>query len=531
MKFNLLTASIMASLVLIPALSAEAKEATLVFCSEGGPESFNPQLGTAGTTFDASATPIYNRLVEFSPGSTETKPGLAESWTISPDGLVYTFKLRQNVKWQTTKDFTPTRNFNADDVVFSFERMWKEDNAYHKVSGGTYTYFAETSMPDVLKSIEKVDDNTVRITLNAPNSPFTNILALYSFSILSKEYADQMLKAGTPEKLDTNPVGTGPFVLVDYVKDSTIRYKANKDYWKGAPKFDNLVFSITTDAATRASKIEKGECHVMAYPNAADLPKLKADKNLKVLQQEGFNVAYLGFNVEKKPFNDKKVRQALNMAIDKTNLIKAVYLGAATPAVNPIPPTLWSYNKQVKDYSYDPAKAKKLLEEAGYKDGFETTLWYMPVVRPYNPNGQKMAEAMQADLAKVGVKVKLVTYEWKEYLKRQREGEHDMLQLGWTGDYPDPDNFLNTLLSCDAAKTSTSRWCDKNFDDLVVKARQVSDVKERTKLYEEAQKVFKEEAPWFTVAHSIVNEITRANVEGYKMSPLGSHDFQEVSLK
>ncbi|MBI1208420.1 MAG: ABC transporter substrate-binding protein [Azospirillum sp.] len=506
---------------------------TLVYCSEGSPENFNPQLNTTGTSFDV-AKPINNRLTEFERGATKVIPGLAESWTISDDGTVYTFKLRKGVKFHSNKSFKPTRDFNADDVLFSFDRMWKDDHPYHKVSGGSYDYFGDMDMPKLLKSIEKVDDYTVRFVLNAPEAPFIANLAMDFASIQSAEYGAVLLKAGTPEKIDQEPIGTGPFEFVRYQKDAQIRYKAFPEYWGGKQALDNLVFSITPDPAVRYAKLKAGECHVMSFPNLADLPAMKADPTIKVLQQEGLNIGYLGLNVQKKPFDDKRVRQALNMAIDKKAIIEAVYQGAGVPAVNLIPPTLWSYNKTIKGYPFDPAKAKALLAEAGYPDGFETDLWAMPVQRPYNPNARRIAEMMQSDLAAVGIKAKIVSYEWGEYRKRLQAGDPQMALFGWTGDNGDPDNFFYVLLGCEAARVgggNISKWCYKPFDDLLVKAKRTSDVAERTKLYEAAQVIAHEEAPQFPIAHSVVFMPVRAEVVDYRMDPFGAHIFAGVDLK
>ena len=197
------------------AASVQAK--TLVYCSEGSPEGFNPQLFTSGTTYDASSVPIYNRLVEFKTGTTEVIPGLAEKWDVSEDGKTYTFHLRKGVKWQDNKDFKPTRELNADDVVFSFDRQKNDKNPYHKVSGGSYEYFEGMGLQDLISEVKKVDDNTVQFVLTRPEAPFLADLAMDFASILSKEYADNMLKAGTPEKVDLNPIGTGPFQLLQYI--------------------------------------------------------------------------------------------------------------------------------------------------------------------------------------------------------------------------------------------------------------------------------------------------------------------------
>jgi dipeptide transport system substrate-binding protein len=529
MKRQLLWGAVASAVVLGLAMSAEAK--TLVYCSEASPEGFNPQLFTAGTTLDADR-PLYNRLVEFKIGTTTLEPGLAEKWDISDDGKTYTFHLRKGVKFHG-KNFTPTRDLNADDVVFSFERQLDPKHPYAKVSGGSYEYFQGMGMPDILKSIEKVDDLTVKFTLKTPEAPFMADLAMDFASILSAEYADAMMKAGTPEKLDLDPVGTGPYSLVQYEKDAVIRYKANADYWGGKAAIDDLVFAITKDASVRWAKLKANECQVMPFPNPADVAAMKKDPDINVLQQEGLNVGYLAFNTEKKPFDDKRVRQAINMAINREAILKAVYQGAGKIAKNPIPPTIWSYNNAVKDYAYDPAKAKKLLAEAGLKNGFKTKLWAMPVQRPYNPNAKLMAELMQADLKKVGIDAEIVSYEWGEYLKRGKAGEHEMLLQGWTGDNGDPDNFLYQLLSCSAAKdgSNRARWCYKPFDDLITQAKQTSDVAKRTALYEKAQLVFKEEAPWVTIAHSVVYEPIRKNVTGYKVDPFGLHVFYGVDLK
>jgi len=514
------------------ALVAGAQAKTLVYCSEGSPEGFNPSLYTAGTTFDASSRQIFNRLVEFERGTTKIVPALAESWSVSDDGLEYTFHLRKGVKFQSSKDFTPTREFNADDVLYSFGRQWDENNPYHNLSGGQYEYFIAMGMPDLIKAIEKVDDYTVKFVLNQPEAPFIANMAMDFASIMSAEHAAAMTKAGTPEKIDLEPVGTGPFQLVAYQKDAQIRYKANPDYWAGKASIDNLIFSITPDASVRYEKLKAGECQVMPYPNPADLKAMANDPDINLMQQEGLNVGYLAFNTEKKPFDDKRVRQALNMAVNKDAIIDVVFQGAGKKAKNPIPPTIWSYNDDVKDYPYDPEKAKKLLAEAGVTN-LKTNIWAMPVQRPYNPNARRMAELIQADWAKVGVDAEIVTYEWGEYLKRSKKGEHDTVLLGWTGDNGDPDNFLYVLLGCEAAKDSANRarWCYKPFDDLLLKAKRTSDVAERTRLYKEAQVIFKEEAPWITIAHSVVFMPVRKEVVDYRIDPFGGHVFYGVDLK
>jgi dipeptide transport system substrate-binding protein len=506
---------------------------TLVFCSEGSPENFYPGINTTGTSFDANSQ-IYSRIVDFERGGTKLVSGLAEKWTVSKDGLEYTFFLRQGVKWHSNKNFKPTRDFNADDFMFAIERQWKENDPYFKVTSSNHSYFNDMGMPKLLKSVDKLDAYTVKITLNKPEAPFLSNLAMEYAGIQSKEYAIAMLKAGTPEKIDQDPIGTGPFMMVQYQKDALIRFKAFPDYWGGKAKIDDLIFSITPDASVRWAKLQKGECHVMPYPNPADLDAMRKDKNVQVLEQPGLNVGYLAYNTTKKPFDDVRVRKAINMAIDKKAIVSAVYLSTGIAATNPIPPTQWSYNKAIKDDAFDPAAAKKALAAAGYPNGFTTDLWAMPVQRPYNPNAKRIAELMQADLAKIGVKAEIKSFEWGEYRKRMQAGEHQMGMLGWTGDNGDPDNFLNTLLGCDSAKTNGSnvaKFCFPAFEELVQKAKVVSNPADRAKLYEKAQVIFKEQAPWFTIAHAVQLKPVRKEVIDFKLSPFGRHTFYGVDMK
>ena len=524
--------TLLAATALASMMASAAWSKTLVYCSEASPEGFDPGLYTGGQTFDATSRTVYNRLVEFKHGGTEVEPGLAESWEVSADGKEYTFKLRKGVKFQTTDFFTPTRDLNADDVIFSFERQYKTDNPWNKyVAGASWEYFAGMGFPDLIEKIEKVDDLTVKFVLKRPEAPFIANLGMDFASIISKEYADKLQADGKMELLNQQPLGTGPFTFVAYQTDAAIRYKANPDYWAGKQPIDDLVFAITTDAAVRAQKLKAGECHIMAYPNAADVAELKKDENLTVLEQEGLNVAYLAYNTLVPPFDKVEVRKALNMAVNRQAIVDAVFQGAATVAKNPIPPTMWSYNNAVEDDKYDPEAAKKMLEEAGAA-GLKMKIWAMPVARPYMLNARRAAELMQADLAKIGVEAEIVSYEWAEYLKLSSAKDRDGAAiLGWTGDNGDPDNFLDTLLGCDAVGgNNRAQWCNKEFDDLMTKAKETSDIAERTKLYEEAQVIFKKEAPWNTLDHSLVVVPMSKKVSGFKMDPLGIHRFDGVDI-
>lgn len=522
---------LMATGLLLSTLGVSAQAQSLVYCSEGSPEGFDPALYTSGTTFDASSHPIFNRLSEFKVGTTETIPGLAESWEVSEDGTKITFNLRKGVKFHSNDQFTPTRDFNADDVIFSFDRQGNEENPYYTVSGGTWEYFNSMSMPELIESIEKVDDYTVVFNLTRPEAPIIANMAMDFASIQSKEYADAMMEAGTPEMLNQAPIGTGPFQFQAYQKDAVIRYLRNDDYWGDAAKVESLIFAITPDASVRFQKVQAGECHVMAYPNPADVQAMKDAEDIVVMQQEGLNVGYLAYNTKMAPFDNANVRKALNMAIDKQAIIDVVFQGSGEIAKNPLPPTMWSYNEATEDDAYNVEEAKAMLEAEGVSD-LTLKIWAMPVQRPYNPNARRMAELMQEDFSKIGVDVEIVSYEWGEYLERSKAEDRDgAVLLGWTGDNGDPDNFLAVLLGCDAVGGSNrAQWCNEEFDALVKEAKVLSSQDERAALYEQAQDIFKDQAPWATIAHSVVFMTMRPEVEGYVVHPLGGHIFNQVGL-
>jgi dipeptide transport system substrate-binding protein len=511
--------------------SAYAKQ--LVFCSEASPAHFDPGPTTGGNDFDASSRTIYDRLVEFEHGGTAVIPGLAESWEVSEDGLTYTFKLRPGVKFHTTSYFTPTRDLNADDVIFSLERQWKEDNPFYAyLEGLSWDYFQGMDMPKFLASVEKgADDLTVVIKLTEPNAPMLANLGMDFASILSKEYADQLAASGNLADLANKPIGTGAFVFVDYQTDAVIRYQAFADYWRGKVAIDDLIFAITTDASVRAQKLKAGECDIMPYPAPTDLADLQADPNLTVMEQEGLNIGYLSYNTTVAPMDNVKVRKALTMAVNKPAIIQAVYEGAGQDAKNLIPPTMWSYDDAIPADVYDPEGAKKLLEEAGVS-GLTLDLWAMPVSRPYNPNAQRVAELIQADWAAVGVTANIVTYEWTEYRERGKQKDRSgAFQIGWTGDNGDPDNFFATLFSCSAIGVSNySSWCNEDFEKAIQDAKKVSDPAERTALYKKAQEIFKAEEPAMTLAHSKVFVPMNKKVIGYTMDPLGIHRFDNVDV-
>ncbi len=511
-----------------PAASSEAAApaaddksgGVLVFGRPGDSVGLDPARETDGESFYATHQ-IFDTLVEFKTGTTEIVPALATSWDVSDDNLTYTFHLREGVKFH---DGTP---MNADAVVFSLDRQLSEDHKYHEY--GPWKYWLNyMGMSDIVDSIVAKDDLTVVFNLQKPEAPFIANLAMDFAGIVSPTafMAD-------PEGFSSNPVGTGPFKFVSWTKDSDIVLDRNDDYWEDV-FLDRLILKVIPDATARWLALQKGEVDVIDFPAADDLPAMAADPDVELIQQAGLNVGYLALNNEKKPYDDKRVRQAMNYAIDRDEIIAAVYGSAGQVAKNPIPPNIWSYNDDIEAYPYDVDKAKALLAEAGYANGFKTEIWAMPVARPYNPDARKIAEIMQAQLAKINVEVEIVSYEWGTYLDKCDFGEHQAAMLGWTGDNGDPDNFLWVLLSKPSAVPPAGNiafWKNDEFTALIKEAKEIADVAKRTQLYMDAQVIFHEEAPWVPIAHSVVTVPLSTTVKNFKISPTGTRVFKSVWLE
>jgi dipeptide transport system substrate-binding protein len=525
MRFRMFAAALLAT---APVL-AMAKPLTV--CTESSPDGFDVVQFNSLVTTNASADVIFNTLVSYDEVAKKVLPALAQKWDVSPDGLTYTFHLRPNVAFQSTEYFKPSRKLSADDVVFSFQRMLDDNNPWHKVAGASgFPHAQSMGLVKLIKSVTKTDDNTVTFVLNQPNATFVPILTMGFASIYSAEYADQLLKAGKQVNFNSAPIGTGPFMLKSYMKDAVIRYDVNPTYWGVKPKVDRLIYAITPDASVRAQKIKAGECQIALSPKPQDVTNAKGDKNLKVVETPAFMTAFVALNTQKKPLDNPKVRQALNTAFDRTTYLKTVFDNTATPAVNPYPPNTWSYDKQITPYPYSIERAKKLLAEAGFPNGFNTTIWVRPNGSVLNPNPQVGAELLQADLAKIGVKAQVKVTEWGELIKEAKQGQHDMLFMGWAGDNGDPDNYLSPLFSCNAVSSGINfaRFCDPKLDHLIGDGKATADVAKRTQAYTEAQQIIHDQALWIPLGYPTASALTRANVSGYRVSPFGRQNFATV---
>lgn len=504
-----------------------------VLCLDSEPEGFDPALYASIGTHQATDNLIYNRLVAFTQGGTDIVPALAEKWDVSADGLNYTFYLRRNVKFHHTPWFKPSRDFNADDVIYSLQRQLDPDHPGARESKHGWPYTHSMALNKFIRKIEKIDTHTVRFTLFYPYTPFLATLAMGFASIVSAEYAARLQQANALQKLNLNPVGTGPFVFVRYQKSDSIRYHAFENYWQGRPKIDQFIISLVTEPSIRTQKIKAGECSFITAPRPADLMALQKIPSLQVLTNDALLISYLAFNTQKKPFADRRIRQALSMAIDRESIVKVVYNHSARPAIYPYPSRVSDYPPSQENPIYDVQKAKALLNQAGFGNGFPTTIWVRMGGGATNPNARLTAELIQADWQKIGVEATIVVVEWAELLRRARAGEHDTIINGWAGDHDDPDNFLTPLLSCATANSggNYARWCNTAFDALLDQGRQLSEIDERNAIYRQALKIYLDEAPWAALAYPIGVEVIRKNILNYKQNPFMISDFQYIDIK
>lgn len=499
---------------------------SLVYCSEGSPVTFNPQLASSNTTSDVVSNTLYNVLISTIPETAEFVAELATSWTKSEDGLTYTFVLRKDVKFHKTDYFTPSRHFNADDVLFSFNRTIDTRHPYHRVGGGSY----RRTLNDSVINITALSPYEVKFELNRPDSTFMFNLATDFSVILSKEYADHLYDTNNKAQIDKKPIGTGPYKFREYKRDELIRYYRHENYWKRDDVIAQLVIDITRNGSSRIAKLLTHECDISAYPLPQELPLLDAREDIHVIKEPVLNVGFWAFNTDKPPFDNVLVRKALSHAINLDAIMDAVFYNLATKADSLLPPISWAYHRNEQPIQFNPHKAKQLLDQAGFSKGFKMDIWAPSVQRDYNPNSRKMAELMQSDLAQIGVEATLVSFEWATFRKRLRNGDHDSVLIGWSADNADPDNFLRSTLSCSAKSSGTNRafWCNDEFDDLLASARINSNTNERKAIYRKAQAIINAQVPLFPFAHTHKFQAHLKNVTGLSINPYGSISLAEA---
>jgi len=502
---------------------------SIIYCAEGSPETFNPQLVTSGTTIDATSNQLYDRLIAYQGDDNNLKPALAKSWHVTRDGKKITFYLRKDVAFHQTDYFTPTRLLNADDVIFSFNRVLNPDHPYHIVSGGKYPFFQNIEFEHLVEQIEKINDYTVRFHLSRADNNFLANLATDFSVILSAEYAQQLSASNTRQYIDTLPVGTGPFKLKEYRVGSLIRFYRHDQYWQQPAQMEQVVFDITSSNTGRLTKLLAKECDVSSYPIAHE--EITQHSDLTLESVTALNVGYFGFNTTKAPFDNVLVRQALAYAVNKKALIDTIYQKHAELAHSILPNSSWAYDNETQAQQFNLDKAKQLLAQAGYPQGFTMDLWAMPVQRPYNPNAINMAKMIQTDFSKINITVNIVSYEWNTFLQRLSLGEHQSFLLGWSADHPDPDNFFNPMLSCSATNTGSNRtfWCNQQYDDIINKALKTNNISKRKQYYAQAMGILTKQIPLIPIAHSKRYQARGNNIVGNIMAPFGGISFYQVS--
>jgi len=441
-------------------------------------------------------------------------------------------------------------DFNADAVVFSFARQYDLNHAYHqygKLNMWEYLFHDVDRM-------EKIDDYTVKIVLKISNASIITSLAHYRVGIVSPANAEKY-----QENAFKYPCGTGPFKFVEWIKDDHITMEANENYWQERAKLDQLIFKVIPDPSARLMALEVGEVQGMEYPNPGDIERINQNKDLVLMTQPGMNVGFLAINngygyideknngirdPESEPLvktpgylealTKKKVRQAINMSIDKQSIVDNVFIGTAIKAKNGMPPFMLGYNDEIEDYPYDPEKAKELLAEAGYSNGFEVTLHVMPVPRPYMLDPLKVAEAIQSYLFAVGIKVELYQIDWSTYLQETRDGKHQICLLGWVGDNGDPDNFMN-MYNTNRASIGNAQnrafYINDKINELLSAALATYDDKKRAVYYKKIQEMIHEDAAWVYLAHLTQNVVFKNNIKGFILNPLSILFFYPVYVE
>lgn len=504
----------------------------LVFCSGGAPRNFNPHIGTSSTHFNASSRVIYNRLVNTDEQSGRIMPSLALSWERLNDGLTYRFQLQRDVAFHSTAWFNPTRELNSEDIVFSFKRQSDPDNPFHKSVAGEYNYYSSTGFKENLLDVVALEEDVVEFRLQKPDNAFLYSLSMDFASILSKEYAERILRSDKAvSDLDYYPVGTGPFALNKFQNNTIIRYLAHDKYMLGSPKISHLVYAITPDASTRYARLVSGECDVMLDPPKSQYELIVNNSELVISQKSGLNTGYMTFNTAKAPLDNVVVRRALSMAIDRQRIVEAVYGELGTENNSLLPPAMTPFhNPQVLTPAYDPETAMDLLSKAGVNN-LELSLWALPVQRSYNPNGQLMAELIQEDLNKIGVKTKIVTFEWNTFLNKVKAGEHDLALLGWVADNYNAADFLTGLIGCEGILNQTNRsaWCRRDLDELILEAELADDEETMISKYYQAQDIIAAELPVLPIATGQSTLVAAKEVKNIEVKTLGNLSFSEVS--
>jgi cationic peptide transport system substrate-binding protein len=501
-----------------------------IYCGQETPTIFNPQLTDGGLTADTLAAQIFDRLLVLDPVSHQPLPGLARSWSVSDDGLEYTLTLRKGIEFQNTDWFTPTRQLNAQDVIFSFKRVIDPSHPFFNISGGRYPWFESLGFDKLISDIVAIDSHTVKFILSRPDNSFLSNLATSYAVIYSQEYGQQLLQAGQLNQLDMKPIGTGPFYLDQYIPNDLIRLKRHWGYWQGAAPMDQVVFDISSRGTGSLAKLLSHECDVLSSPVASQLSVISDNSQFELMAQTGMNVSFLALNNNKPILQDIRVRKAISLAINRDNLLDSVYYGTGTKAKSMLPPMSWAYNHNSQALDFDPEESIKLLKEAGYDNELELSMWVPIEPRPYNPSPRKTAELIQANLKTIGIQVSMSHQDKLDRISMGEATSFDLILAGWIADNGDPDNFLRPLLSCDAkqAGLNIANWCNLDFDNLLELALRTGKLDQRLNYYHRAQNILDQQVPLIPLAHGVHFQVHHKSLGGLQMSPFGTRSFSSV---
>lgn len=503
----------------------------LIYCMESAPTSMNPQLYTTGSMGSTLSQQVYDRLLTLNPLTQRIEGALASDWSVSADGMTYSFTLRPNVAFHTRPWFTPTRPMNADDVVFSFKRMLNSQHPFHHVSGGSYPFFDNTDFQEQVRDIRRVDESHIEFQLTAPNASFLSYLASDYAVILSAEYAGKMMLAGRPQLLDLQAIGTGPFMQQEFRSGEFVRLVRNDNYWSRMATLQRLAFDYTPKANKRLTKLLTDECQVMSMPAASQVSFIRTQPSLSLSEDSGLNTSFIAFNTSKKPLSDLRVRQAISQAINRDNLLQAVFYHTGEWANSLLPPISWGYNPNLEESDYNLQSARNLLKKAGFNDGFDMTLWLQPTTQANNPTMLKTAQLLQSDLQRIGIRVRFVQLRWPLMRSMLQEGRHDALLMNWSADTSDPDNFFRPLLGCQSRNAygyNFSRWCNPEFERLMAQANRSSQLADRIQSYQQMQSLVQKELPLLPLVHSLNLYVSGKDVHNLETTPVGGIDFKHA---
>lgn len=496
-------------------------EESIIYCSEGTPENFNPQLILSSTSSDVTTNQVYDKLLTFNDKTNTLVPSLAKSWHVTRDGKKVTFYLRKNVKFHATDYFYPSRTLTADDVVFSFKRIIDPYHPYHHVSSGYYPYFTSVNFEQLVESVEKINDYTVRFILTQGDSSFLAHFASPFAVILSEEYAHILSEKDNYSKIDLLPIGTGPFKLKEYRAGSFIRFYQHEEYWQKTAKIKQLIYDITPSNTGRLTKLLTNECDVISEPIAHQ--KIQSNKDLILESVTSFDLSYLSFNTNKAPLNNKLVRQAISYAIDNEAIIKAVYFSQATQANSIVPPVSWAFNSSSKPLKQDLEKAKALLKEAGIKEELTIELLFSASPESFNPDPLAMAEIIKSNLSEIGINVTLIEQVQRNYMQSLEDGWPNMAIQGWSFLHPDPHNIFVPILSCSPMANGNNYdfWCSDKVEALISQAQLTDSLVKRKYYYKTIMALLADEMPIHPIAHSKRFLARHKKVLGNILTPLG----------